>query len=204
MVPGERFSGYSHLAGFILALAAALLLLGKTLPAGDLSRTAAAAIFAGCVIVLYAASTLFHSTRGRTKAFWERVDHASIYLLIAGTYTPFALGPGTDAWSWGALAAIWGLAALGVARELQPEGAARPSVALYVAMGWIGVIAAAFSSARIAPAALVLLLCGAALYTGGTVFYRNRRGLRHAHGLWHLFVLGGTASHYLAIGFFVL
>jgi hemolysin III len=157
------------------------------------------------VIVLYVASTLFHSTRGRTKAFWQRVDHSAIYLLIAGTFTPFALGSAAmDAWSWAVLIAIWSLAGIGICRELRSTGSSAPSVALYLGMGWIGVLAALHASTQLAPAGLALLLGGAALYTAGTVFYRNRSGFRHAHGTWHLFVLGGTASHFLAIGGFVL
>lgn len=203
MYPGERFNGYSHLAGLILALAGAAWLLAKVLPLGQAHRLAGAVVFALSVIALYAASTLYHSTRGRAKAFWQRVDHCAIYVLIAGTFTPFALGAVPDRWSVLALLVMWGLACLGIWRELRSPEAIDSALWLYLIMGWFGVIAALHTEARLTPGALALLLLGAILYSAGTVFYRNRRGLRHAHGTWHLFVLGGTASHYVAIAGFV-
>ncbi len=207
MYPGKRFNGFSHLAGLIFALLGAAWLLAKTLPSGDPHRTAGALAFAASVIVLYAASTFFHSTRGPMKAFWQRIDHCAIYLLIAGTVTPFALGTmgtTTDVWQWVALIAIWSLAGVGVVHALRSPAMDAPPLWLYIAMGWAGVVAALRGSLHMAPAGLGLLLGGAMLYTAGTVFYRNRSGFRHAHGTWHLFVLGGTTSHYLAIGAFVL
>jgi len=204
MYPGERFNGYSHLAGLILALLGAGWLLARTVPSSDPSRIAGALVFAAAVIVLFAASTLFHSTRGPAKAFWQRADHCAIYLLIAGTVTPFALAAHLDAWNIVVLVAIWGLAGAGIWCELRASATDAPSLWLYVGMGWVGVLAALRGSTHLAPAGIALLLGGAALYTAGTIFYRNAGGFRHAHGTWHLFVLGGTASHYVAIGAFVL
>ncbi len=156
--------------------------------------------------LLYAASTLFHSTRGRLKRFWERADHCAIYLLIAGTYTPFALVTLQGLWGWLLLAAVWSAAFFGIGRELlQADSAAsKPPLALYIAMGWLGVLAAAPLAARLDVGGLAWLLAGGVLYTVGTVFYRNRRGFRHAHGTWHLFVLAGTASHFISVGRYVL
>ncbi|MDQ0590539.1 PAQR family membrane homeostasis protein TrhA [Variovorax paradoxus] len=206
MYPGERLNGYSHLLGLVLALAATALLLAKTLPTGDPARIAGALVFSLSAVALYAASTLFHSTRGRLKRFWERADHCAIYLLIAGTYTPFALVTLHGLWGWLLLAAVWSAAFLGIARELLQANSAgaKPPLALYIAMGWLGVLASAPLAARLDSGGLAWLLAGSALYTAGTVFYRNRRGFRHAHGTWHLFVLAGTASHYVCVGWFVL
>jgi hemolysin III len=206
MYPGERLNGYSHLLGLVLALVATVLFLAKTLPTGDAARIAGALVFSLSAVALYAASTLFHSTRGRLKRFWERADHCAIYLLIAGTYTPFALVTLQGAWGWVLMVAVWGAAFFGIGRELlQGDGAAsKPPLALYIAMGWLGVLAAAPLAARLDVGGLAWLLAGGVLYTVGTVFYRNRRGFRHAHGTWHLFVLAGTASHFISVGQYVL
>ena len=177
MYPGERLNGYSHLLGLLLALPATALLLAKTVPTGDPARIAGALVFSLSAVALYGASTLFHSTRGRLKRMWERADHCAIYLLIAGTYTPFALVTLHGKWGW---------------------------LLLYIGMGWLGVLAAVPLAARLDSAGLAWLLIGGVLYTVGTIFYRNRQGFRHAHGAWHLFVLAGTISHYIAVGWFVL
>lgn len=207
MYPGERLNGYSHLLGLLLALPAMALLLVKTVPTGDPARIAGALVFSLSAVALYAASTLFHSTRGRLKRVWERADHCAIYLLIAGTYTPFALVTLQGLWGWLLLSTIWSAALFGIWRELMPakNGAPRkPSLPLYIGLGWLGVLAAVPLAARLDTAGLVWLLVGGAFYTAGTVFYSNRQGFRHAHGAWHLFVLAGTTSHYVAVGWFVL
>lgn len=204
MYPGERFNGFSHLVGLLMALPGAVWLLAKSMPSGDILKTAGVLVFALSVIVLYASSMLFHSSRGPAKAFWERVDHCAIYLLIAATVTPFALGSmdrSTDAWNLAALAAIWCLAGIGIWHTLRrPSAVAAPPLWLYIGMGWMGVLITLRTAPDLAPAGLALLLGGAALYTLGTLFFLNRRGWRHAHGIWHLFVLGGTCCHYVAIG----
>ena len=204
MYHGERFNGYSHLLGLMLAAAGSALLLAKTVPGGDLAKTASAIVFAVSMVTLYAASTLFHSTRGRAKRFWQRVDHCAIYLLIAGSYTPFALVTLQGTWGWALLGSTWSAALVGIARELRPGEVAKPSLALYICMGWLGALAAVPLAARLESSALAWLLAGAALYSAGTVFYLNRAGWRHAHGMWHLFVLAGTASHYVTVSRFVL
>lgn len=209
MYPGERLNGYSHLLGLLLALPGAVLLLAKTVPSGDPARIAGAVVFSLSAVALYAASTLYHSTRGQRKRMWERADHCAIYLLIAGTYTPFALVTLQGVWGALLLAVIWGAALYGIWRELAPPNTARPGpqkppLMLYIAMGWVGVLAAVPLAARLDGGGLAWLLLGGVLYTTGTLFYRNSWGYRHAHGAWHLFVLAGTVSHYVAVGWFVL
>ena len=203
MYPGERFNTCTHLFGLVLAVLGLPMMLAKTLPGGNAAKIAGAMVFALSCVALYGASTLFHSARGEAKLRWQRVDHCAIYLLIAGSYTPFALVTLQGIWGWMLLVAVWAIAAFGIWRELRPT-AAGPSLALYIGMGWVGVAAAAPLVARLEVGGLVWLLVGAILYTAGTIFYVNRAGYRHAHGLWHLFVLGGTASHYAAIAGFVV
>jgi hemolysin III len=204
MYAGERFNGYSHLLGLLLAAIGAALLLDRTLGAGDLAKAAAAIVFSLSMLALYAASTLFHSTRGAAKLFWQRADHCAIYLLIAGTYTPLALVTLEGAVGWTLLGVVWTAAIAGVVRELRAGEGAKPSVPVYLGMGWLGLLAAVPVAARLETGGLAWLVAGAVFYSVGTIFYRNPRGLRHAHGTWHLFVLGGTASHYLAIAGFIL
>jgi hemolysin III len=203
MYVGERLNTWTHLLGLVLALVALPLLMAQTWPSGDAARIGGALVFALTCIALYGASALYHGTRGPAKARWQRADHCAIFLLIAGSYTPFALVTLGGVWGWVLLAAIWGIAAFGIWRELRAEQA-QPSLALYIGMGWVGVLAAAPLFARLETGGLVWLVLGGLLYTVGTVFYVNRAGHRHAHGLWHLFVLGGTASHYAAISGFVV
>ncbi|RZL96751.1 MAG: hemolysin III family protein [Variovorax sp.] len=201
---GERFNSATHAAGLLLALGGAALLLAKALPQGDPARTAGAMVFALSMVALYGASTLFHSTRGAARLFWQRADHCAIYLLIAGTYTPFALVTLQGPWGWALLAAIWSAAGFGIRRELRTGEAATPSLRLYIGMGWLGVLAAAPLAVRLGGGGLAWLLAGAVLYTAGTVFYRNSRGWAHSHGLWHLFVLGGTVCHFVCVAAFVI
>ncbi len=203
MLPGERFNTCTHLIGLALAILGVPLMLAKTLPGGDAAKIGGALVFALSCVALYAASTLFHSASGQAKLRWQRADHCAIYLLIAGSYTPFALVTLQGPWGWALLVAVWTLAVFGICRELRSQ-AAKPPLALYIGMGWVGVAAAAPLVQRIDAGGLSWLLAGAALYTTGTVFYVNRAGYRHAHGMWHLFVLGGTASHYTAIAGFVV
>ena len=204
MYAGERFNGYSHLLGLLLAVLGTVLLLDKTLGSHDIAKAAAAVVFSLSMLALYGASTLFHSTRGVAKRFWQRADHCAIYLLIAGTYTPLALVTLEGAVGWSLLGGVWLAAIAGIARELRAGQGAPPSVAVYVGMGWLGLLAVVPLATRIDAGGLAWLLAGAMFYTAGTIFYRNPGGIRHAHGTWHLFVLGGTVSHYVAISGFIL
>ncbi|AMM26527.1 PAQR family membrane homeostasis protein TrhA [Variovorax sp. PAMC 28711] len=199
MHPGERFNGYTHWLGLALALCGAVLLAGRVEPTGCNAGAAGALVFALSAVALYGASALFHSTSGHAKRFWARADHCAIYLLIAGTCTPFVL-IGLSGWTAVVLlTTVWGLALFGIGRELRPRGDAAPSLRLYVGMGWLCVCVAAPLAATLDGAALAGLVAGAAVYSAGTVFYRNRRGWAHAHGVWHLFVLGGTMTHYATV-----
>ncbi|HEX6267584.1 MAG TPA: hemolysin III family protein [Burkholderiales bacterium] len=202
MYPGERFNGYSHLAGAALAAAGAAFLLGTR--ALDAWKATGIGIYSATLLILFTVSTLYHSTRGRAKPVLRKLDHCAIYLLIAGTYTPFALVTLRGAWGWSLLGAAWGLAALGIAQELLfGRGARVLSLAIYLAMGWMGLAAIQPLVAGLGLAGLGWLLAGGALYTGGMVFYALDERFPHFHGVWHLCVLGGSISHFVAIAGYV-
>ncbi len=128
------------------------------------------------------------------------MDHAAIYLLIAGSYTPFTLGDLRGGWGWSLFGVIWGLAACGVVFKLFFTGRFRRiSTGIYIGMGWLAVIAIVPMLREMAPVALGWLLAGGVVYTAGTVFYHSRR-VPYAHAVWHLFVLGGSMCHAIAVG----
>jgi hemolysin III len=194
---GEKTNAITHLIGALLALAGLVVLIAS---ARDALRVWSFAIYGGTLVLTFVASALYHSFRGRAKRVLRRIDHASIYLLIAGTYTPFALVTLPHAWGWPLLAAVLGLAAVGIALDLRPG--ARPGrrvqVALALGMGWLAILAIAPLASALTPSGFAWLVAGGALYTSGVVPYAWRSLPRH-HELWHLFVLGGSACHYLAI-----
>jgi hemolysin III len=160
----------------------------------------AVSLYGATLMVLYGASTLYHGLRGRAKAVFQRLDHLAIYLLIAGTYTPFALVTLRGAWGWSLFGVIWGLALAGMALEFLPRRGPRVlPVVLYVAMGWLALIALKPLLAALPRAGFLWLLAGGLSYTLGVVFYALDERLRHAHGVWHLFVLAGSAGHYVAV-----
>lgn len=196
----ETLNSLTHAFGVLLGIAATALLLRFTIPAGDLWFSAGIAIFGVTVVALYTASTLYHWARhpGR-KRFLQVVDHVAIYLLIAGTYTPFALGPLREGWGWGMLTLIWGLALGGMA--LEAKGAVRNravSIALYLGMGWIAILSFPTLLELLPIQAVVWLLAGGTSYTLGTAFFLWNR-LPFHHTVWHLFVLLGTVCHFCAI-----
>lgn len=157
-------------------------------------------IFGATLLLLYCASTLYHALPSpRAKRVFRVLDHAAIYLLIAGTYTPFALGVLRGGWGWSLLGAVWGLAAIGiVVKALWGFRAARLSTAVYLLMGWLIVIAMQPLVARIGLSGLAWLLAGGVCYSAGVVFFAWER-LRYGHMVWHLFVLAGSVLHFIAV-----
>lgn len=204
MYYGERLNGGTHLAGAALAAAGAAVLIVLAAQQGDPWKIASFSVYGAMLFMLYALSTLYHSTRGRVKDVFRKLDHCSIYLLIAGTYTPFTLVTLRGAWGWSLFGAVWGLAALGIAQETWfAKGARIVSLVIYVLMGWLGVIAIQPLITALTPAGFAWLAAGGLLYTGGIIFYALDEKLRHGHGIWHLFVLAGSISHYFAILLYV-
>ena len=153
------------------------------------------------MIFLYLASTLYHVLpMGRIKGVFRVIEHSAIFLLIAGTYTPFTLGVLRGAWGWTLFGVVWGLAVVGVALKAF-NTASHPilSTGLYLLMGWVIVIAADPLFARVPPAGLLLLLAGGLSYTAGVAFFATDSRLKYGHLIWHLFVIAGSACHYFAV-----
>ena len=204
MYPGERFNGISHLIGAALALAGLAVLVVNAARQADAWKIVSFSLYGATLFALYGFSTLYHSLRGRAKAIFRRLDHLAIYLLIAGTYTPFALVTLRGGWGWSLFGVIWGLAIVGMALEYLPrQGPRILPVVIYLLMGWLALIALRPLMQALAPAGLAWLLAGGLFYTVGVLFYALDARLRHAHGVWHLFVLAGSISHYFAVLFYV-
>lgn len=198
--PEEQVNALTHAVGAFAALAGGVLLVALAALRGDGWQLAGAIVFSTSLLLLYLASTLYHAAAGATaKARLKVLDHCAIYLLIAGTYTPFTLvalrgGPG-----WPLFIAIWSLALAGVVFKLFFTGRFRLlSTSIYVAMGWLAVVAIRPLLASLDPWTLGWLLAGGLAYTSGTVFY-HRRTPRYAHAIWHGFVIVGSACHYVAV-----
>jgi len=201
---GERFNGYSHLAGAVLALGGTTVLIVMAALKADPWRIVSFSIYGASLILLYLVSTLYHSTRGRAKNVLRTLDHCAIYLLIAGTYTPFALVTLNGALGWTMLAAIWSLAIAGIVQECWiARGRRLLSLAIYVTMGWLAVPALEPLFHVLGWQGMAWVFAGGLLYTGGIVFYLYDERIRHFHGVWHLFVLAGSAAHYGAIVAFI-
>lgn len=200
MYRGERFNSISHLIGATLALAGSAVLVVSASLKGDPWRIISFSIYGITLFALYTFSTLYHSLSGKAKDIFRKMDHSAIYLLIAGTYTPFTLVTLHGAWGWTIFSIVWGFAAVGMIQELTLESRHRIfSVVIYLVMGWIVVIAIR-PLMRVFPAAgMVWLVLGGLSYTVGVIFYALDKKIKYGHGVFHLFVLAGSISHYIAI-----
>jgi hemolysin III len=197
----ELANTLTHGVGVLAALAGGAVLVTMASLRGDPWRIVGAAVFTATLVLLYAASTLYHAARSPlARSRLKVLDHASIYLLIAGTYTPFTLGGLRGGWGWSLFGVIWGLAVAGVVFKLFAAGRfPRVSTAIYIAMGWLILVAVGPMLRHLQPAVLGWLLAGGLAYTLGTFFYHSRR-LTYAHAVWHGFVLAGSACHAVAVG----
>ena len=205
MVAGERFNSITHLVGTVLALVGTTVLITQSALQADPWKIVAFSVYGAMLIALYLASTLYHALRGRAKAVFKKLDHCSIYLLIAGSYTPFALVSLRGPWGWSLLGAVWGLAVLGIAQELWlARGARVLSLVIYVVMGWLALVAVVPLWEALTPAGFAWLAAGGACYTLGIVFYATDHKLRHGHGIWHLFVLAGSTCHFITMALYVV
>ena len=195
----EIANAVSHAVGLAAILAAAPLLLFAA-SRGGAGAIVGASVFAGAVALLYLSSTLYHALPpGKAKRVLGVLDHGAIFLLIAGTYTPFTLGVLRGAWGWMLFGLVWGLAALGLTLEAvgrRPHP--RLSIALYLAMGWLVLIALGPLLQHVPLPGVLLLLAGGIAYSAGVLFFAAHR-LRYGHFTWHLFVLVGTTCHFFAV-----
>jgi hemolysin III len=195
----EIANSVTHGVGALASLVALPFLVLAGLPHGA-SVVAGNVVFGASLFLLYLSSTIYHSlARNRAKRVFRIIDHSAIYILIAGTYTPFSLGVLRGAWGWSLFGVVWGLAVLGVT-VTSAVGVKFPrlSVAVYILMGWMIVVAVKPLITHLPPAGLAWLAAGGLAYTGGTVFYGWGR-LRYHHAIWHLFVLTGSICHFVAV-----
>ncbi len=200
MVRGERFNSITHLVGAVLAMLATPVAVTLAATHTDARTITAVAIYGGMLIVLYLSSTLYHSLQGRAKQIFHVFDHTSIYLLIAGTYTPFTLVTLRGKWGWWLFGIVWALAAAGVAKDIFLHGRFRAiSVTLYVLMGWLIIVAFAPLKHALPASGIAWLAAGGLVYTFGIVFFALSKRVAYTHGVWHLFVIGGSVCHYIAV-----
>lgn len=205
MYHGERFNAWTHLLGAIAAFVGGIWLVVLASLDGDPWKIVGVAIYSFTLLVLYSVSTVYHSVRGRAKGIMQKVDHFSIYLLIAGSYTPFCLVTLRGPWGWTLFGIVWGLALIGILQEIKPRSEARIlSIVIYAVMGWIVLVAVKPLLAALGTAGFAWLASGGVLYTVGIIFFALDSRLRHAHGIWHLFVIAGSLLHFIAILFYVL
>lgn len=205
MYHGERFNAWTHLVGALLACAGAVWLLVLASLDGELRTIISVAIYGLTLVLLYSISTLYHSVQGRAKVLMRKLDHLSIYLLIAGSYTPFCLITLEGAWGWTLFGIVWTLAIIGMLQEIKPRSEARVlSIVIYAVMGWIVLIAVKPLIAALGMEGFIWLAGGGVLYTVGIIFFAYDNRFRHWHGIWHLFVMGGSLMHFVAVLRYVL
>ena len=196
----EIANSVTHGVGLVLTIVGLMVMVVAATTRGDTWVIVACAIYGTTLVLLYLASTLYHALAlTRARNVFRRLDHAAIYLLIAGTYTPFALVSLRGPWGWSLFGISWGLAVLGITTKavLGPRWPIA-STTLYVLMGWLAVVAVGPMFRHVPGGGIAWLVAGGLLYTGGVVFYAWER-LRYAHAVWHVFVLGGSVCHYVAV-----
>jgi hemolysin III len=197
----EVANSISHFIALVAVLAATPSLLSKAMQNDNTGIIVGASIFAATMVLLYLASSIYHALpSGKTKNLFKVMEHSAIFLLIAGTYTPFTLGLLRGPWGWTLLVLVWGLAIVGVALECcnrMPSPIF--STSLYLLMGWLVVVAIKPLFARVPVSGLLWLIAGGLAYTVGVVFFAADSRLRFGHFIWHLFVMAGTACHYCAV-----
>ncbi|CAB3726355.1 PAQR family membrane homeostasis protein TrhA [Trinickia soli] len=205
MYIGERFNSITHLVGVVLSVAGLAALVTMAAIAGDAYKVVSFSIYGAMLLVLYTISTLYHSVRGPLlKAVLQKCDHAAIYLLIAGSYTPFTLVTLRGPWGWTLFGVSWGLAALGIAQELTLGRRTRSiSMMLYLLMGWLALVAIRPLLHALPAAGAAWLLAGGLIYSAGIYFFINDERIRHGHGIWHLFVLAGSLCQFVSVAGYV-
>ena len=197
--PERRADRWVHVVGLTAGGVGGVTLLGLTLGLGRLGAAAAIGVYAACLAAMLAASALYNLASPRRRPLLRRLDHAAIFLMIAGSYTPFTTQRLTGAWAWGMTGAVWTLALAGVAGKLFLPGLGRGFwVALYLALGWVALAALAPMLSGVSPVALILLLAGGLIYSAGVIVFL-RRTLPYRRAIWHGFVVAAAATHWAAI-----
>lgn len=200
MYKGERFNSYTHLIGSIGSAIGLVVLIYFAIQKGGFWRITSFTIYGVSLFTLYTCSTLYHSFRGKWKDIFRKLDHISIYLLIAGTYTPFTLITLRGDIGWTVFWIVWGLAGVGIVLDLLHKTGNRVvQVIIYLAMGWLGIFLFEPLLDKITIYGITWLWTGGLFYTLGVIFYALSEKHRLAHGIWHLFVLAGSLSHFVSI-----
>jgi channel protein, hemolysin III family len=196
----EIANSISHGLGLVLAIVAVPILVLAAVRGGSVHFIVGVSVFGGTMILLYLASTLYHSiTHEVTKNLCRVFDHTAIFLLIAGTYTPFSLGVLRGPWGWSLLAVIWTLAIVGITLKIRKRTRhSRITIVLYVIMGWLAIVAVKPMVMLIPVPGILLIFAGGIAYTGGLAFFATER-IRYNHFIWHLFVIAGTTCHFFAV-----
>ncbi len=204
-VAEEIAHAITHGIGLLLSIAGLAILVVSASLRGDAWHIVSSSIYGTTLVLLYAASTLYHSLpSSRAKGVFRILDHAAIYLLIAGTYTPFTLVNLRGGWGWALFGVVWGLALFGIVLEAVARERVRVlSLVLYLGLGWLAAVAVKPLLDSVAAGGLVLLLLGGLAYSGGVVFYSWHR-LPYHHAVWHVFVMAGSACHFFAVLFYVI
>lgn len=204
MYKGERLNSITHLIGASLALAGLAVLVVSAGMKGDPWKIVSFSIYGITLVALYSFSTLYHSLRGKARLVFQKLDHTAIYLLIAGTYTPFTLVTLRGVWGWTIFGVIWGLAVIGLTQDILLKKRNHIlSVSLYVLMGWLSLSAIQPLSRILSATGIAWLITGGLLYTIGVIFYALDTRLKHGHAIFHFFVLGGSFCHYITILFYI-
>ena len=205
MKHGEKFNSITHITGAALALAGGIILIVSAAINGNPWLIVGVSIYSFTLLFLYVTSSLFHSLDGRAKKIFHKMDHIAIYLLIAGTYTPFALVTLHGMWGWIILGMIWGLAVVGIVLDFFSDAHGKRTIQLilYLLMGWLVIVAYRPMLSRFPRDGLWLLLAGGVFYSMGIIFFVFDKKIRHFHGIWHLFVLAGSVTHYFSIYYYI-
>jgi hemolysin III len=200
MYKGEIFNSVSHLVAAVFALVGASVLITLASVEGDVLKIVSYSVYSATLFLLYLSSTLYHSFQGRSKSIFQRFDHLAIYLLIAGTYTPFALVAIQGVTGWWLFGVVWGLAVIGMVVENLPiKGPRIIPIVIYLIMGWACVFTLDAMMAGMSSVGYGFLLAGGIVYSTGVVFYVLDHWYPWCHEIWHLFVIGGSICHYIAI-----
>ena len=196
----EVANSISHGLGLLLALVAVPILVLAAIEIGNVRFLVGVSVFGGTMVLLYLASTLYHSiSHEAAKQLFRVFDHTAIFLLIAGSYTPFSLGVLHGPWGWSLLAIVWTLAIIGITLKIRKRTRhSRITIVLYVIMGWLAVVAVKPMVMLIPVPGILLIFAGGLAYTGGLAFFAAQR-IRYNHFIWHLFVIAGTTCHFFAV-----
>ncbi len=200
----DVFNSVTHIVGAVLALAGLVVLVVSAARRGDAWRITSFSIYGATLFMLYLSSALYHSLGGRAKNIFRVIDHQSIYLLIAGTYTPFMLVTLRGTLGWSLFIIIWVLAVFGIVLDaVHGKGSRVPQLVIYLMMGWLITIALGPLMRAMPHWGVGWLMGGGLFYTSGVVFYVMDKRFRYFHGIWHLFVLAGSLCHYFAVLFYI-